>query len=952
MRRLSRFALLMFSAVLLTAIPASAGYKLTGWAVDKVQPDLEYGGRANTIAVDPTDSNTIIVSTPSGGLFTSSTRGASWSHIDSLPASGTNGLTFLTAVPKTVIATTGEDFKTSNGGGIWRSADGGSTWVQAMSPPAPSGVKDRFGAGEISVAADTGAIYVATVYGVSISGDNGLSWSPADPFGGSQRRAASVLARRGNLVLAGGPAGIRRSTNGGTNWFPPAAGPGSVTDMHALGGSPYVDDQAYVVNDNTELYYTEDGGDHWTKIASAPGGGAGAGGIAFVKAIGKGAGVDLYFGNRYELWKLSCPAITGTKKLDYGGSWVKLKIDHVDTRDLAFDSAGQPLLLATDGGLHNTADGGLNWKLVGGGPKGFNALQITEVKGQWITDIGRHDLYFGTQDNNLYASGDDGKTWGNPICCEGFFIEGQHRVATAADSRITFTACSGCSNLISGPLFSGVAGWPNATTPPAGSPAIVRKSFHVQGVNAAASFTKGLAVTMSLGTAWKQYATLPEDRRDLPKLSDPGLHPVLYQSIRTGYDAAREMDIHRLARIVEKASGPGASVSYPTMNNFGGMGINPTMFAWYQVFGVDPGNASHVIAPDVVNEKMMETWDGGDNWTEIPQLTSLVTDGGKFAFRLKIFPHASAVSFSPDDPNVVAVTTWENGLFLSADRGATWSKVPYSDRIPRITSVTWRTAYEAFVSSYGRGLWRVSWKLLKQLPDFKKACRVRCDILPFPPLGDPAREKAKYAVLVYGGHIQGAQVAGGALKELFVFPGSSVVFFSDEEGMKVKVTETIRQVGFSGVKAPTPRKPRAIMVGLTLGDRGNLVGAAFADKALPMSTVSEQELREPPLHEKSPTAGKPYLHLATSASGAANFIAPEKPLEIAGRGFRAGTSVDIAIDGRVVEKVRVGDSGAFSLAVTAPREAGLHTVTARDPASGTAIDGATFLVRSEDRRPE
>ncbi len=953
MRRLSCFVLLTFTCVLFDAIPASAGSKLAGWVVRELQPDIEYGGRANTIAVHPTDSNTIIVSTPTGGLFFSSTRGASWGHLDSLPAFGTNGVTFLTADPKIVIATAGEDFKTSNGGGIWRSIDGGSTWSQAASPSAPAGVKDRFGAGEISIAPDTGMIYVATAYGVSISGDKGKSWTPVDPFGGSQHRVVSVLALRGSLVLAAGPLGLRRSPDGGGKWWPPAAGPGSVTDMHALCGSPYADDQAYVVNDNMELYYTEDGGDHWT-IASAPGGSGDAGGIAFVKAAAsKGSGVDLYFGNRLGLWKLTCPAVAGTKKLDYGGSWVKLKIDHDDTRDLAFDSGGQPLLLATDGGLHNTTDGGLNWKLVGGGTKGFNALQITEVKGQWITDIGRHDLYFGTQDNNLYASNDFGKTWSTtPICCEGFFIERLHRVAAAADGQITFTSCWPCWNQISGPLFSGAAGWPNATTPASGSPAIVRKSSHVQGVDTVSSFSKGLAVTPNVGAAWNQYATFFEDRRDLPKLSDPGLQPVLYQSIRTGYDAARDIDIHRLARIVKNASGIGASVSYPTMNNFGGLGINPTMFAWYQVFGVDPGNVCHLIAPDVVNEKMMETWDGGDNWAEIPQLTSLVTGGGQFVFGLKIFPHASAVSFSPDDPNVVAVGSWEGGIFLSSDRGSTWLKVPDSERIRRITSVSWRTAYQAFVSSYGRGLWLVSWELLKPLPDFKKYCKARCDIRPFLPRGDPELERVRHAVLVFGGHIQGARVAGAALEELFVFPGSSVVFFSKGEEMKVKVTETTRRLGFFGATPPRPPKTRAIMVGLTLGDRGNLVSAAFAERSLSMHTVTAEDLREPPRHEKSPTAGKPYLHLVTPPSGAANFVARGKALELAGRSFRVGTSLDITMDGRVIEKVRVGDSGTFSVTVFAPREEGLHSVVARDAMSGTVIDGATFLVRSEDRRPQ
>src|SRR5260221_635053 len=197
-------------------------------------------------------------------------------------------------------------------------------------------------------------------------------------------------------------------------------------------------------------------------------------------------------------------------------------------------------------------------------------------------------------------------------------------------------------------------------------------------------------------------------------------------------------------RVVKRLFFPDAFVVYPLMNNFGGLGINPTMFAWYQVFGVDPGNTRHLIAPDIVNEKMMETSDGGDNWTEIPNLTSQVTNAGQFLFRRSIFPQASAVSFSPDDPKVVAIGTWQAGLFFS-----------------------------------------------------------------------------------------------GTKKE-----------------MDVTLTETTRFVGFVGARAPVAPE-RRMLVGLTLSDRGNPLGAAFAEKTLSMYEPTDQEKnqdKEPSGRQNSPTA--------------------------------------------------------------------------------------------------
>lgn len=954
--------------VALLAPTASAQFALFGWKFSEFQPNVPNGGRASTISVNPLNNNHILVASESGGLFRSTDRGVTWKHVDALPEFGTSAVAFVPADTNIVIATVGEDTRVANGGGIWRSTNGGASWTQLPGPPTPAGVTTRLSAFEISIAPDNGTIYVGTQYGVSISQDRGATWTHVDPFG-FNRRVVSVLGQSGNHVLAGGASGIRRSTDGGNNWSPPTTTPGGVVDMHALGGSPFSNNQAYVVNSATQLWFTEDAGDNWTRIMSAPAGGGGCGGISFVKTTGRTIfalppakltrEVTLYAGNRCYVNRLIAPQIAGTNNFNYGGTWTFLNLDHMDTRDLAFTTGKvrAPLLLATDGGLHKTVNGGLNWTFTGGGVNGYNALQITEVKGQWISSLSRYDLYYGTQDNDLRASGDMGASWINPFCCEGFFIEMLHRVATPADSRITFVSCGPCGNFVSGPLFTNVAWWPNATTPAAGNPKVVRKNVYVQGVDSTATFAKGLAGTTNLGVAWAQYATFTESRRDLPKLSDPGFIPVLYQSIRTGWNSTLQIEINHLARIPRHFKGTTGFVTYPLMNNFGGLGINPTMFAWYQVFGVDPGNTLHLIAPDVINEKMMETYDGGNNWTEIPNLTSQVTNAGQFLFRRSIFPQASAVSFSPDDPNVVAVGTWQAGVFISADRGATWTKVPGSERATYITSIAWRTANDAVVSTYGRGLWAISWGLLIKLPDFERWCRLPCKIFPIPPiidLIDPIDPVPyKHAVLVFNGRIQGAVVSNGILRELFVSPGSSMVFFSDtRREMNVTVTESKRPVGFRGVRSPKSATG-GILVGLTLGERGNPLGGAFAENTLSMYEPSEREKnqdQEQSGRQTSPTADRPYLVLRFPNGSAANTAAPGTIIEVSGRNFPRGLPLEIAVDDSTVQRVVVGERGDFRANVRAPSEFGLHSVTVRDAATRRVIDGAMFIVKPQDTR--
>ncbi|MDQ3243604.1 MAG: hypothetical protein M3Q09_07760, partial [Gemmatimonadota bacterium] len=815
MPRTSRLSLFFVGAVALFATPtgsALAQYSLFGWKLSEFQPNIPNGGRANTITVNPANNDQIIVASETGGLFKSTNRGVTWEHLNGLPEFSTSAVAYVPADPNVVIVTTTEDTRVNNGGGIWRSTNGGFSWTQLPGPPVPPGIPARLSAFEISMAPDNGKIYVGTEYGVSISNDRGLTWTHVTPFG-LGGRVISVLAQSGNRVLAASAAGIMRSGDGGTTWLPSTSGTGgaNISDLHALGASPFSNTTAYVVNWSTNVYVTEDGGDNWTRITSAPGGGGACGGIAFVKATGiriigrpprrTTRRITLYAGNRCGMSRLVAPQIPGTGRFDYSGAWTTINMDHGDTRDLAFTSLRQPLLLGTDGGLHRTADGGLNWTFAGGGTSGYNALQITEIKGQTITSLGRHDLYFGTQDNNLWASGDGGTTWPGAVCCEGFFIEQQRRVVAPADSKTTFVACGGCADWLTNPLFAALAAWPDATTPPAANPVIVGRSFHIQGVDSTAVFRSGFASTNNLGASWRQYVTFPEGRRDIPKVSTSPLRTAIYQSIRTGFDAARNFEIDQFARITTSLFSTTPSVRYPLMNNFGGLGINPTMFAWYQVFGVDPENTRHVIAPDIVNEKMMETWDGGDNWTEIPNLTAQVTDSGRLLFRRSIFPQASAVSFASFDPNLVAVGTWQGGLFISGNRGATWEKVPGSEAVTYITSIHWTAAHSAIVSSYGRGLWRIIYGLLRPLPEFDRYCRAPSIFDPYP-LREPI-ERYRRAILVFDGNIRGARVVNGVLRQLFVSPGSSVVFFSDSRMPgEIEITETRRLVGFTGARAP------------------------------------------------------------------------------------------------------------------------------------------------------
>jgi photosystem II stability/assembly factor-like uncharacterized protein len=153
----------------LLAQPLSAQSSPIDWQLEEFQPHIPYGGRADTIAVNPSDDRIMFVASESGGLFKTIDGGIHWSHVDALSAYYTSAVAYVTS--DILLATTSDLFSAANDdGGIWRSSDGGVTWSHIPNPPAPV-PGWRFEAQEISIAPDTGHIYVATSFGVSESSD-------------------------------------------------------------------------------------------------------------------------------------------------------------------------------------------------------------------------------------------------------------------------------------------------------------------------------------------------------------------------------------------------------------------------------------------------------------------------------------------------------------------------------------------------------------------------------------------------------------------------------------------------------------------------------------------------------------------------------------------------------------------------------------------------------------
>ncbi len=149
------------------------------------------------------------------GIYRSNDGGASWSSSNgTLTASNTvNANKFYVFAGVTMAVFNGDII---SGGGIWRTANNGTTWTIGH-----SGMGSN--AKVFNMAVNGATLYASTNVGLYTSIDNGLSWQPS----ASMNYACYGIAVNGNNLIALTAFGYRYSTNGGSVWTDATGDPAS-----------------------------------------------------------------------------------------------------------------------------------------------------------------------------------------------------------------------------------------------------------------------------------------------------------------------------------------------------------------------------------------------------------------------------------------------------------------------------------------------------------------------------------------------------------------------------------------------------------------------------------------------------------------------------------------------------------------------------------------------------
>jgi hypothetical protein len=730
---LHAICLFAFTLMLLGAVSTSGHCR----RVDEFQPGVKWGGRSVAVTLSATNNRLVIVATESGGLFRSADGGGTWSHLDGLPPFRMSDVRFAPSNDRIVIATTKRDSHKVNGGGIWLSIDGGDHWQRPtnVDPPSAPNCPARSSAFGIAFQQGTNRVFVGTDCGLAISPDLGSTWSHVVPDPQHPAVGSVVAPSNGSIYICGdGGPRVSQDPEGAT-WGAPFDSVGSCArgTVHGIDFSPEAH-TVFVTGGSGNLVACNSTGTTCTSLVAPPFHPGGRPSIVRVSpAVSPSSSLDVYFGVSGGVFRQTCTI--SSSGVACTGDWgSQLATGHSDTNDLAFATDRCPHFVVTDGGVQTTADCGNTWTNVATGPAGFHALGVYDVAGQihpdQVLSLGpvlasmpaHTDLYFGTQDNGLWASADGGATWPlpptDPFDEEGGGFQLERRCSSEPCRLVAWMATGDVFR--TGPQFAATLSWtgPPGNAQGCATPTIISKGIYIQFTQIAANAPTILFLTTTEGVGWNPVLTVTQPLAGCPWIAGPAGNPTVYAPIfLSGLTTSMGDPVISLLRITGVLSGSGATATQvgPSLHSLGvyPMGDGVWLVGQSIVLGVSHADPLRLIAADIDLGAMVDSFDGGQNWVVNTPLTKLVTANGSLQFNfaagdagIRMQPHV--IAFDPDDDNHIVVGTEAAGLIESTDGGASWNTIKGSDRVTAVSALYFNPDRSVVVATYGRGLWKIS----------------------------------------------------------------------------------------------------------------------------------------------------------------------------------------------------------------------------------------------------
>jgi PKD domain-containing protein len=728
---------------------ASAGYAgitdINPNASDNSNANASSGGRVNGLANASGNNQVFYAASEYGGLYKTTDGGNNWAHLDGHQPVMTWDVEVDPSNNNKVYATSWYDGRVNSLAGIEVSSDAGATWTRPASVTPPGGYNcsnarktepSSFG---ISIRPDAASnVFVGTNCGVARSTDSGATWTYIDPTPGTSASDVwDVVAQSGGTIDACGDDGHLRSTDNGTTWTADS-GAGIPLGRCSIAVSPDESYVLFVVASDNNLYESDDAGANWTSHGSN----GAQGRVPFVETNQRS---DSGGNNRFSLWYMDtqlfrgdcttpnppgqggaarCGAASGYSNQQSGGHW--------DGGAIVFDSAVSvdscPMIMSSDGGVHRRTAGceSPTWTRSN---VGVHATFVWAFDGADQAGNTNEDLLYGLQDDGTFATTNGGAgspTWTNPNCCDTFDV-----LADPA-FELGSTCCFNGGRFNRLELAgSGYAGNSEINTYPAGNlPGFTWGHRLAQfGTDDVAMIsTSGIFVTQNINASpivWSQLAAMPGGS-GTPcgiQASVSGGTPTFL--VRTGQCTGRGNDG------VFTYQGITNSGTWTRIDNTdglsGGLGI----------VAIDPSNPNNIYASNLNagGPQMVFSTDGGTNWTNDPELDTLMTANGVFRYSntrgastnnggagtsFQGYVQPSLLAYDPSNGSIIVAGGQDSGIFLSVDGGTNWSLVTDPNAASKPHLPRPRDAYfdhepvtqlSVYVGTQGRGIWRLAFQL-------------------------------------------------------------------------------------------------------------------------------------------------------------------------------------------------------------------------------------------------
>ncbi len=378
------------------------------------------GGRTRAILIDKDNPNILYAGAVSGGIWKSTNRGVSWQRATMNPGNSTVGMLIIATLAQApngdLYAGTGEAAftryspdKTSGfwGGGIWKSTDKGATWDHLPSTEATGSNSPWIGVYKLKIAPN-GRIVAATEKGIRISDDEGQTWNTPEGLGNFANRIFTDLAMSADgstiYAVSKNPVRLFKSTDGGDNFSVY-----NLSDIFGTGASLVRGEVAIDINNPDVAYFvgagqngqtyamaqTTDGGNSWNVIL--PQGSSvdpiknGQGWYDLIVGVDPNDASRIFYGGVNMVQRFNgtwMPAATH-------GSSVRNTYIHVDQHEITFDTKNNVLYIGNDGGIFSSS----NYK---GNPNiTYSSRNVNYITTQFYGVAASADgtIIGGTQDN-------------------------------------------------------------------------------------------------------------------------------------------------------------------------------------------------------------------------------------------------------------------------------------------------------------------------------------------------------------------------------------------------------------------------------------------------------------------------------------------------------------------------------------------------------------------------